>query len=219
MMIITGPNMAGKSHLHAPGGPDRAAWRTWAALCPAAQAKIAAVRPDLHARGRLGRPRRGPVHLHGRDERDGLHPALCHAQEPADPGRDRARHLHVRRPVHRLGDRRVHPQGKAPRLQDALCHPLPRALRARRAAWRAWSTTSVTVRERGDEVIFLRKIQRGGADSSFGVQVAKPWPGCRRRVISRAREIMAKLEVNNVNGQTIGKNILGGDKGGRADLP
>ena len=69
----------------------------------------------------------------------------------------------------------------------------------------------VTVRERGDEVLFLRKIQRGGADSSFGVQVAA-MAGLPQALISRAREIMAKLEVNNVNGQTIGKNILGGEK-------
>ena len=42
------------------------------------------------------------------------------------------------------------------------------------------------------------------------------WAGSLRALpqalISRAREIMAKLEVNNVNGQTIGKNILGGEK-------
>ncbi|MGI5884229.1 MAG: DNA mismatch repair protein MutS [Candidatus Spyradocola sp.] len=69
----------------------------------------------------------------------------------------------------------------------------------------------VTVREHGDEILFLRKIQRGGADSSFGVQVAA-MAGLPQPLISRAREIMAKLEVNNVNGETIGKNILGGEK-------
>ena len=69
----------------------------------------------------------------------------------------------------------------------------------------------VTVREHGEEILFLRKIQRGGADSSFGVQVAA-MAGLPHALISRAREIMAKLEVNNVNGETIGKNILGGKK-------
>ncbi len=67
----------------------------------------------------------------------------------------------------------------------------------------------VSVKEHGDEIIFLRKIQKGGADSSFGVQVAA-MAGLPQQVISRAHEIMAKLEVNNVNGTTIGQNILGG---------
>ena len=69
----------------------------------------------------------------------------------------------------------------------------------------------VSVKEHGDEIIFLRKIQKGGADSSFGVQVAA-MAGLPQPVISRAHEIMAKLEVNNVNQTTIGQNILGGKK-------
>ena len=69
----------------------------------------------------------------------------------------------------------------------------------------------ISVKEHGDEIIFLRKIQKGGADSSFGVQVAA-MAGLPQPVISRAHEIMAKLEVNNVNQTTIGQNILGGKK-------
>jgi len=69
----------------------------------------------------------------------------------------------------------------------------------------------VSVKEREDEIIFLRKIQKGGADSSFGVQVAA-MAGLPQALISRAHEIMAKLEVNNVNQTTIGQNILGGKK-------
>ena len=69
----------------------------------------------------------------------------------------------------------------------------------------------VSVKEHGDEIIFLRKIQKGGADSSFGVQVAA-MAGLPQPVISLAHEIMAKLEVNNVNQTTIGQNILGGKK-------
>ena len=69
----------------------------------------------------------------------------------------------------------------------------------------------VSVKEREDEIIFLRKIKKGGADSSFGVQVAA-MAGLPQALISRAHEIMAKLEVNNVSQTTIGQNILGGKK-------
>lgn len=69
----------------------------------------------------------------------------------------------------------------------------------------------VSVKEHEDEIIFLRKIQKGGADSSFGVQVAA-MAGLPQALISRAHEIMAKLEVNNVNQASIGQNILGGKK-------
>ena len=68
-----------------------------------------------------------------------------------------------------------------------------------------------SVKEHGDEIIFLRKIQKGGADSSFGVQVAA-MAGLPQSLISRAHEIMAKLEANNVTQTTIGQNILGKKK-------
>ncbi|MBR4333809.1 MAG: DNA mismatch repair protein MutS, partial [Clostridia bacterium] len=66
----------------------------------------------------------------------------------------------------------------------------------------------VSVKEHGEEVIFLRKIVPGGADKSFGIYVAH-LAGVPRPVVARAQEIMARLEVNNVNQNTIGQNILG----------
>ena len=66
----------------------------------------------------------------------------------------------------------------------------------------------VSVKEHGEEVIFLRKIVPGGADKSFGIYVAH-LAGVPRPVVARAQEIMARLEVNNVNNVTIGQNILG----------
>ncbi len=66
----------------------------------------------------------------------------------------------------------------------------------------------VSVKEHGEEVIFLRKIMPGGADKSFGVYVAR-LAGVPRPVVARAQEIMARLEVNNVNNVSIGQNILG----------
>ena len=69
----------------------------------------------------------------------------------------------------------------------------------------------ISVKEHGEDVIFLRKIVRGGADKSFGVHVAR-LAGIPRPVILRAHEIQARLEVSNINQNTIGKNILGEGK-------
>ena len=66
----------------------------------------------------------------------------------------------------------------------------------------------VSVREHGEDVIFLRKIVRGGADKSFGVHVAR-LAGVPHEVIVRAHEIQARLEVSDINQNTIGQNILG----------
>ena len=52
---------------------------------------------------------------------------------------------------------------------------------------------SVAIKERDGNIIFLRKIVKGGADNSYGVEVAK-LTGIPDSVISRAREILKKLE-------------------------
>ncbi len=65
----------------------------------------------------------------------------------------------------------------------------------------------ITAREQGDQVIFLRKIMPGGADRSFGVAVAS-LAGLPASVIARARQIMARLEVSGQDQGTIGKSIL-----------
>ena len=69
----------------------------------------------------------------------------------------------------------------------------------------------VAVKEMGENVIFLRKIQKGGADKSFGVYVAR-LAGVPKPVIARAQEIEARLEVNNINQNSIGQNILSAGK-------
>ena len=66
----------------------------------------------------------------------------------------------------------------------------------------------ISVKEHGEDVIFLRKIVRGGADKSFGVHVAR-LAGVPHPVIVRAHEIQARLEVSDINQNTIGQNILG----------
>ena len=66
----------------------------------------------------------------------------------------------------------------------------------------------ISVKEHGEDVIFMRKIARGGADKSFGVHVAR-LAGIPHPVIVRAHEIQARLEVSDINQNTIGQNILG----------
>jgi DNA mismatch repair protein MutS len=56
----------------------------------------------------------------------------------------------------------------------------------------------ITVKEKGEEVIFLRKIIRGGADGSYGIQVAR-LAGVPLEVIDRAKEILVDLDAADVN--------------------
>ena len=48
------------------------------------------------------------------------------------------------------------------------------------------------MKETGDEIVFLRKIVKGGADKSYGIQVAK-LAGVPDTVIARAKEIVEEL--------------------------
>ena len=51
----------------------------------------------------------------------------------------------------------------------------------------------VAVREWNDQIIFLRKIIPGGADKSYGIQVAR-LAGLPAKVIARAKDILSNLE-------------------------
>jgi DNA mismatch repair protein MutS len=59
---------------------------------------------------------------------------------------------------------------------------------------------NVAVREWNDRIIFLRKIQKGAADKSYGIQVAR-LAGLPASVIDRAKEILANLESAELNAQ------------------
>lgn len=50
----------------------------------------------------------------------------------------------------------------------------------------------IAVKEQGDDIAFLRKIVKGGADKSYGIQVAK-LAGVPDSVISRAKELVEEL--------------------------
>ena len=52
---------------------------------------------------------------------------------------------------------------------------------------------NIAVKKHGDDIIFLRRIVRGGADESYGIEVAK-LSGIPDEVIKRAREILNTVE-------------------------
>jgi DNA mismatch repair protein MutS len=56
---------------------------------------------------------------------------------------------------------------------------------------------NVAVREWSEQIIFLRKIIPGGADKSYGIQVAR-LAGLPKEILERAKEILAHLENPNV---------------------
>ncbi len=55
----------------------------------------------------------------------------------------------------------------------------------------------IAVKEKGDTIVFLRKIVKGGADKSYGIQVAK-LAGLPDSVIDRANEIVSELLANDI---------------------
>ena len=62
----------------------------------------------------------------------------------------------------------------------------------------------IAVKEKGDDIVFLRKIVQGGADRSYGIQVAK-LAGVPDSVIDRAKDICEKLIENDI--ASVARNI------------
>ena len=56
---------------------------------------------------------------------------------------------------------------------------------------------SVAVKEKGEDIIFLRKIVEGGTDESYGIHVAK-LAGVPKTVVTRANKILQSLEKGGV---------------------
>ena len=55
----------------------------------------------------------------------------------------------------------------------------------------------IAVKEQGDDIVFLRKIIKGGADKSYGIQVAK-LAGVPDQVITRAKELVEELSSADI---------------------
>ncbi|WEK21119.1 MAG: DNA mismatch repair protein MutS [Candidatus Pedobacter colombiensis] len=65
---------------------------------------------------------------------------------------------------------------------------------------------NVSIKEVGNKVIFLRKLIPGGSEHSFGIHVAK-MAGMPPKLINRANEILKKLEIDRTEGQSIKDSI------------
>lgn len=67
----------------------------------------------------------------------------------------------------------------------------------------------IAVKEQGDNIVFLRKIVKGGADKSYGIQVAK-LAGVPEPVISRAKELVEELSDADITARA--KEIASGSR-------
>ncbi len=67
----------------------------------------------------------------------------------------------------------------------------------------------IAVKESGDDIVFLRKIVKGGADRSYGIQVAK-LAGVPDMVIDRAKEIASSLALQDIS--TLVESIASGEQ-------
>ena len=72
----------------------------------------------------------------------------------------------------------------------------------------------IAVKEKGEDVIFLRKILRGGTDESYGIHVAR-LAGVPKVVTNRANEILKTLEkkdliLNKKQEETKSKKVVEG---------
>ncbi len=64
---------------------------------------------------------------------------------------------------------------------------------------------NIAVKKRGDDITFLRRIVRGGADGSYGIEVAK-LAGVPNTVVNRAKEILTELESQD--GVTVIRKVV-----------
>ena len=69
----------------------------------------------------------------------------------------------------------------------------------------------IAVKEKGDDIIFLRKIVKGGADKSYGIQVAR-LAGVPESVTSRAKEIVEELVQADITTRIKDIAVRGGEK-------
>jgi len=64
----------------------------------------------------------------------------------------------------------------------------------------------ITAREVGEEIVFIRKIVPGGADKSYGIHVGK-LAGLPKEVVERAQEILSYLEEEKISEEALAKKL------------
>ncbi len=69
----------------------------------------------------------------------------------------------------------------------------------------------IAVKEKGDDIVFLRKIVKGGADKSYGIQVAK-LAGLPDSVVERAKELVEQLSANDITDTVKNISVDAGNK-------
>jgi len=77
---------------------------------------------------------------------------------------------------------------------------------------------NILVREWQDEVIFLRKVVKGGTDKSYGIHVAR-LAGVPREVVERAKEVLANLESLTLDDENRPRFALSPGAAGRGGRP
>ncbi|MBR6433208.1 MAG: DNA mismatch repair protein MutS [Bacteroides sp.] len=99
-----------------------------------------------------------------------------------------------------------HPRAKARTLFATHYHELNEMEKS----FRRIKNYNVSVKEVDNKVIFLRKLERGGSEHSFGIHVAK-LAGMPKSIVRRADEILRQLEMENRQTGTVsGKTITEG---------
>jgi DNA mismatch repair protein MutS len=75
---------------------------------------------------------------------------------------------------------------------------------------------TVAIKEWNDQIIFLRRVVEGGADKSYGIQVAR-LAGLPQAVILRAKEVLSNLEKAEFNelGEPVAAHQFGSEEGGK----
>lgn len=99
-----------------------------------------------------------------------------------------------------------HPRAKARTLFATHYHELNEMEKS----FKRIKNYNVSVKEVDNKVIFLRKLERGGSEHSFGIHVAK-MAGMPKSIVKRANEILHQLEAeNHQTGMVSGKTITEG---------
>jgi len=65
---------------------------------------------------------------------------------------------------------------------------------------------NVSVKEAGGKVVFVRRLEKGGSAHSFGIHVAKI-AGMPPSIVRRAQEVLKQLEANNSNSESLTKDL------------